>query len=88
MRKHFNASFERSVAGKGMNMEVTLHSAIKCPACGTTTIEEMPTDACIYFYECRGCRELLRPKAGDCCVFCSFGSVKCLPVQLEKGCCA
>jgi hypothetical protein len=48
----------------------------------------MPIDACIFFHECKGCRKLLRPRAGDCCVFCSFGSVKCPPVQLEKGCCA
>jgi tripartite-type tricarboxylate transporter receptor subunit TctC len=41
----------------------------------------MPLDACQYFYECRGCKVLLRPEAGDCCVFCSFGSVKCPPVQ-------
>ncbi|WP_349666169.1 GDCCVxC domain-containing (seleno)protein, partial [Sinorhizobium sp. 6-117] len=25
--------------------------------------------------------DLLRPRPGDCCVFCSFGSVKCPPVQ-------
>ena len=48
----------------------------------------MPTDACIYFYECKGCGTLLKPLAGDCCVFCSFGSVKCLPVQLGDDCCA
>jgi hypothetical protein len=23
----------------------------------------------------------LRPKAGDCCVFCSYGTVPCPPVQ-------
>lgn len=69
-------------------MEVTLHSTITCPECGATADEEMPTDACIYFYECLGCRKLLKPLAGDCCVFCSFGSAKCPPVQQESGCCA
>ena len=34
----------------------------------------------------------LRPKPGDCCVFCSYGSVPCPPVQMERsagspGCC-
>ncbi len=47
----------------------------------------MPTDACLYFYECTGCHALLRPKAGDCCVFCSFGSVKCPPIQQSSHCC-
>jgi hypothetical protein len=37
----------------------------------------MPTDACQYFYECEVCKALLKPNAGDCCVFCSFGSVMC-----------
>jgi hypothetical protein len=69
-------------------VEITLTSVITCPECGAGAEEEMPTDACIFFYECTGCRKLLRPKAGDCCVFCSFGSVKCPPVQLEKGCCS
>jgi hypothetical protein len=24
---------------------------------------------------------LLRPKTGDCCVFCSYGDMKCPPMQ-------
>ena len=46
----------------------------------------MPVDACAFFYECTGCGERLRPKPGDCCVFCSYGDVPCPPVQeaLEK----
>ncbi|MFA9408701.1 MAG: GDCCVxC domain-containing (seleno)protein, partial [Candidatus Dadabacteria bacterium] len=28
---------------------------------------------------------LLKPKPGDCCVFCSYGSVKCPSIQ--EGCC-
>lgn len=47
----------------------------------------MPTDSCVYFYQCAGCHALLRPKPGDCCVFCSFGSVKCPPVQQSLRCC-
>jgi hypothetical protein len=68
-------------------MEATLYSVITCPQCGATAREEMPTDACIYFYQCKGCLQLLRPVPGDCCVFCSFGSFKCPPVQRERGCC-
>ena len=72
----------------GVTVEVALISVLTCPECGATAVEEMPTDACIYFYECTGCRKVLKPVAGDCCVFCSFGSVKCPSVQLEKRCCA
>lgn len=48
----------------------------------------MPTNACQFFYECEGCKALLRPKAGHCCVFCSFGSVKCPPIQEQGSCCS
>lgn len=66
-------------------METT--STITCPDCGQRSLEEMPTDACQYFYDCRGCGTLLKPKAGDCCVFCSYGSQRCPPVQEHGRCC-
>jgi hypothetical protein len=73
-------------------MQPELHSEIACPHCGHRKVEEMPTDACQFIYECEGCHTLLRPKAGDCCVFCSYGSVPCPPIQLQRqgeggGCC-
>jgi hypothetical protein len=65
-----------------------LQSVLTCPRCGFRKEETMPTDACLFFYECEGCKTLLRPNPGDCCVFCSFGSVKCPPVQAERSCCS
>lgn len=56
-------------------------SVITCPQCHYRRRETMPTDACLFFYKCTACGALLRPKAGDCCVFCSYGSVKCPPMQ-------
>jgi hypothetical protein len=56
-------------------------SVLTCPKCAHQSVERMPTDACQFFYECRGCGVLLRPKPGDCCVFCSYGSVPCPPIQ-------
>ncbi len=49
--------------------------------------EELPTDSCMFFYECESCQSLLKPLAGDCCVFCSFGTVKCPPKQNGEECC-
>lgn len=66
---------------------VILEATITCPECGHAATETMPTDACQWFYDCRGCGALLRPKQGDCCVFCSFGSLPCPPVQAKRGCC-
>jgi hypothetical protein len=58
-----------------------LKSIIKCPECGFSKEEVMPTDSCQYFYECENCKILLKPKSGDCCVFCSYGTVPCPPIQ-------
>jgi hypothetical protein len=43
----------------------------------------MPEAACLFFYECSGCGELLRPKPGDCCVFCSYSDRVCPPKAAE-----
>ena len=58
-----------------------LTSKITCPDCGHEETETMPTDACQWFYECRSCGTVLKPKPGDCCVFCSYGTVPCPPMQ-------
>lgn len=58
-----------------------LESTITCPSCGAAKAEIMPTDACLFFYDCTGCGEHLRPKPDDCFGFCSYGSVPCPPIQ-------
>jgi hypothetical protein len=60
---------------------VILQSTLTCPVCGSLHDEVMPNDACQWYYECQGCGALLRPKPGDCCVFCSYGTIPCPPVQ-------
>ncbi len=62
-------------------------SVITCPACGHRERERMPVDACQFYYDCKGCGQMLRPEAGDCCVYCSFGTAKCPPIQMGEGCC-
>jgi hypothetical protein len=60
---------------------IQLQSVLTCPKCGHQSAETMPTDACQYFYDCAGCGALLKPAARDCCVFCSYGTVPCPPIQ-------
>jgi hypothetical protein len=62
-----------------------LASTIMCPACNVSSSENMPTDACQYFWDCPHCGAPVKPKPGDCCVFCSYGSVPCPPKQAERG---
>ena len=52
-------------------------SVLKCPVCGFEETLAMPEDACVFFHRCAGCGNLLKPKPGDCCVFCSYGTVAC-----------
>ena len=63
---------------------MVLMSVITCPHCGHAAIEPMPSNVCRIFYDCRGCGVRLKPKPGDCCVFCSYGSVPCPPVQAKQ----
>jgi hypothetical protein len=66
-----------------------LESILTCPDCGHQALETMPIDACQFFYDCKGCGKRLKPLPGDCCVFCSYGSVPCPPMQQDGGrdCC-
>lgn len=59
-------------------------ATIRCPHCGIESNQEMPLDACRIIYRCESCGTILRPKAGDCCVFCSYGSLPCPPKQEEQ----
>lgn len=69
-------------------MDIQLVSTLICPECGRHTTQTMPVDACIHFFECPGCGTMLKPREGDCCVFCSYGTVPCPPVQQHgKGGC-
>lgn len=58
-----------------------LESEITCPNCGHTSIERMPIDQCLIRYQCKRCGIVMTPKRGDCCVFCSYGSVPCPSIQ-------
>ncbi len=75
------------LARYAMSDNVELLSVITCPKCGHSEMETMPTDACVGFYPCKSCGTMLRPKQGDCCVFCTYGTVPCPPIQEGDGCC-
>lgn len=68
--------------------DIELKSKITCPECGFSKVKTMPTNACQWYYECDSCRALLKPLKGDCCVYCSYGTVKCPPIQEGNACCS
>ena len=68
-------------------MQTILKSEITCPTCGHKKEEDMPTNACQFFYECEKCKTVLKPNKGDFWVYCSYGTVPCPPIQQNKSCC-
>lgn len=66
-----------------MDKQIQTRATLTCPKCQAKQEVEMPTDACQHFYKCQSCGEMLKPKEGDCCVFCSYANTKCPPKQME-----
>jgi hypothetical protein len=64
-------------------MGPTTISYITCSTNGHAWQEEIPTDACQFYYECKNCQAVLRLLDGDCCVFCSYADTLCPPKQME-----
>lgn len=62
-----------------------MDAVLTCPECGAQAREAMPENACQHFYRCTGCGQMLKPREGDCCVFCSYGDTVCPPMQTEAG---
>jgi DNA-directed RNA polymerase subunit RPC12/RpoP len=62
---------------------MNLKSTIKCPECGFEKEETMPLNYCQILYECTNCGAKITPKEGLCCVYCSYGTVKCPSQQQE-----
>lgn len=72
-----------------MEKEIIPASTVTCPECGHKETEIMSTDSYQWFYECKGCGVLLKPKKSDCCVFCSYGTVPCcMGGQGTDSCCS
>jgi hypothetical protein len=70
--------------GEFAHRAIVFTATISCPRCRVSTTEMMPPNACQFFYACRGCGVVLRPKPGDCCVYCSYGDHPCPPVQMQR----
>ncbi|BAZ93574.1 phosphomannomutase [Thiohalobacter thiocyanaticus] len=67
---------------------IEYRSTLTCPECGHRETLTMPDNYCLWYHECSGCAALLRPRPGDCCLFCSYGTVPCPPIQAGDGCCS
>ena len=64
-----------------MSQQIHYQSLLVCPHCHHQRQVEMPQDSCLISFDCERCDNILQPNSGDCCVFCSHGSVPCPSVQ-------
>ena len=61
---------------------VGMTAMLTCPHCQGHTAVEIPTDRCLAMHRCPSCGALITPKAGDCCVVCSYSEARC-PVSVR-----
>ena len=59
-------------------------SLVTCPVCKTKVQEKMSSEAPKRIYHCPSCLSWLSPKEGDHCIYDSYGSVKCPPIQIKE----
>ncbi|MDP2089154.1 MAG: GDCCVxC domain-containing (seleno)protein [Flavobacteriaceae bacterium] len=59
-------------------MKIELNSTITCLHCNYQKEKEMPLNSCLFVYQCE---TLIKPDKDDSCIFCSYGSITCPPVQ-------
>lgn len=55
----------------------TVQATLTCPHCKAEQTAEIPNTACVPFYKCKSCGEMIKSKEGECCVFCSWGDKDC-----------
>ena len=56
IEKAINATGYKVTDKKRKLMQTILKSEITCPNCGHKKVEDMPTNACQFFYECEHCK--------------------------------
>jgi len=66
--------------------DIVTESTLTCPHCGHSETLAMPVDACQWSLECSACATVLTPLPGDCCVFCSYATTPCPPIQSGEDC--
>ena len=66
------------------DQQPVLQSDNTCPIRGAMVTETMHKDTCQFFWKCPVCGDVIRLKEGDCCVYCSCGTVPCPPIQLGE----
>ncbi len=60
-----------------------LETTISCPYCNHKMTAKMSQTSIHFLHECNNCHKILKPVKGHCCIFCSYGDIKCPNTQKE-----
>ena len=62
--------------------KIYIKSIVTCTNCNHSFVAQMPLIAKVHRVFCPACKKIIETDEGDCCVYCSHGSEKCLKMQL------
>ncbi len=63
--------------------EILSKNMLTCPECASQQTAEMLDTGHSYAYQCDHCSEIIEKKEDSCCVYCSYGEVKCPSQQIK-----
>jgi len=68
-----------------MKDKIKTKAILTCPKCNAQQEVEIPTNACLPFFKCSSCSELISTPQDSqtCCVVCAYSEDKC-PVSTVK----
>lgn len=69
--------------GYSLVTEVLSKNQLTCPECASQQSAEMLDTGHSYAYQCDNCLEIIEKKEDSCCVYCSYGEVKCPTQQIK-----
>jgi hypothetical protein len=64
-------------------MDLVLVCSLTCPSCAATFSTDMPETETVDELACPSCGTVVVPDPGECCVFCSHGTMPCPIAQSE-----
>ncbi len=70
-------------------MAMIIDSILTCPNCNHKFQEQMPENTYQSSFRCAECKEVIKTKKGECCVYCSYGDYPCPQAQIiGSSCCS
>jgi len=63
-------------------LKIPKRVSVKCPCCEKINRLQVPLAGTINSFECKSCKQIIKPPITQCCVICAFTKTKC-PLSLR-----